>query len=813
VTYDNNATVIGALAQADSVQSSFTVPTGDDRLLVAFVTRDGNNSSTSSITYNGQNLSLQLHQQGDVGINAEIWYLALECGVAINSSISANFSTSGGALPDVIVAAATFQNVDQNVTFGDAENQAGQGSIGPTFNFSTSDTSGLLIGTISTDVPSGMISISPNSADQVEIYETSVPGNNNSGQGSIKVTSGGTDDMSWVFTNFTEWAAVGLELLASDGDGDGVPDCDDLCPADPLKTDPGICGCGVPDTDSDGDGTADCVDLCPSDSLKIDPGICGCGTPDTDTDSDGFADCIDNCPDASNSDQADLDSDGVGDACDNCPANANVDQSDIDGDGIGDYCDPDHHVLRVMDPDSNILWEVNDEGQTGSITLRDSSIAPPVTDDKIYAVDGILHYDGQAIAPVVSLTPMVLDGLGQIATPLTVQNGTGSAIISTGSLDGILSTNNTENGIEAISNGSDGFRASSNGATGFKASSNGTTGFKAMSNGTDGFEASLNDVDGFRSINNTNNGFTSSSNGNYGFHALDNTNTGFFSEDNSTTGFQSEGNFGGFNAQFNIGYGFKARQGVINTSGFIANLCWAGFLASESEFFGVNAYQGLSDGVAAIGNAGDGFRAFQNNQHGILSLENGGDAGYFSGDVTITGDLSKGSGSFKIDHPLDPQNKFLYHSFVESPDMMNIYNGNVVTDGAGNAIVELPHYFEVLNMDFRYQLTVLGEFAQAIISEEIHNNQFTIRTDKPNIKVSWQVTGIRQDPYANAHRIQVEVEKPAEFKGYYIHPELYGGDFEQGFNYVLLGHKTPEEVNEEIQKLVKNSGGAPSERR
>ena len=236
-------------------------------------------------------------------------------------------------------------------------------------------------------------------------------------------------------------------------------------------------------------------------------------------------------------------------------------------------------------------------------------------------------------------------------------------------------------------------------------------------------------------------------------------------------------------------------------------------MASGSEFFGVNAYQGLDDGVAAIGNEGDGFRAFMNDGRGILSLENGGDAGYFSGDVTITGDLSKGSGSFKIDHPLDPRNKFLYHSFVESPDMMNIYNGNVVTDSDGNAIVELPHYFGALNMDFRYQLTVIGDFAQAIISEEIHNNQFAIRTDKPDIKVSWQVTGVRQDPYANANRIQVEVEKPAEFKGYYIHPELYGGDFKQGFNYVLLGHKTPEEVDKEMQELVKNTDRAPSERR
>ena len=76
-------------------------------------------------------------------------------------------------------------------------------------------------------------------------------------------------------------------------DGDSAADCVDGCPDDPLKTEPGICGCGVPDTDSDGDGTPDCDDLCPYDPNKITPGACGCGVPDTDSDGDGIADCND----------------------------------------------------------------------------------------------------------------------------------------------------------------------------------------------------------------------------------------------------------------------------------------------------------------------------------------------------------------------------------------------------------------------------------------------------------------------------------------------------------------------------------------
>jgi hypothetical protein len=143
------------------------------------------------------------------------------------------------------------------------------------------------------------------------------------------------------------------------------------------------------------------------------------------------------------------------------------------------------------------------------------------------------------------------------------------------------------------------------------------------------------------------------------------------------------------------------------------------------------------------------------------------------GNATITGNLSKGGGSFKIDHPLDPENKYLYHSFVESPDMMNIYNGNVTTDKRGLAIVTLPDYFEALNRDFRYQLTVIGQFAQAIVAREVKDKQFTIKTSTPNVKVSWQVTGIRQDAYANKHRIPVEEEKKGNERGTYLYPEAF----------------------------------------
>lgn len=160
----------------------------------------------------------------------------------------------------------------------------------------------------------------------------------------------------------------------------------------------------------------------------------------------------------------------------------------------------------------------------------------------------------------------------------------------------------------------------------------------------------------------------------------------------------------------------------------------------------------------------------------------------FTGDVTITGNLNvtgniaKGGGTFKIDHPLDPQNKYLVHSFVESPEMMNIYSGNATTDGNGFVTVKLPAYFEAANKDFRYQLTTIGTFAQAIVKEKISGNKFVIQTSTPNVEVSWQITAVRADKFANENRIIPEKEK--EIKGTYIHPELYGAGKESSETFV-----------------------------
>ena len=191
---------------------------------------------------------------------------------------------------------------------------------------------------------------------------------------------------------------------------------------------------------------------------------------------------------------------------------------------------------------------------------------------------------------------------------------------------------------------------------------------------------------------------------------------------------------------------------------------------------------GGNGGTGAIFQGGDGtIGGF--GVVGISGNTTGGgfdqEAGYFIGNVAATGEIDSGDSVAKMDHPLDPASKYLSHSAVVSSDMKTMYDGTVTTDASGQAVVELPDWFEALNRDFRYQLTVIGQFAQAMVATKIANHQFAIRTDKPNVEVSWQITGIRQDAWANAHRTPVELEKPDREKGFYLHPELYGAPQEQ----------------------------------
>lgn len=192
------------------------------------------------------------------------------------------------------------------------------------------------------------------------------------------------------------------------------------------------------------------------------------------------------------------------------------------------------------------------------------------------------------------------------------------------------------------------------------------------------------------------------------------------------------------------------------------------------EFAGVNGVVGATAGTGAgvIGFSSGGYGVVATS-HQIALLAHG--RAWVTQDLTVQGDIIKYGGAFRIDHPLDPENRYLSHSFVESPDMKNIYDGVVELDQAGSATIELPEWFETLNRDFRYQLTAIGAPAPELhVSAEIESGQFSIAGGAAGQRISWQVTGIRQDVWAEQNRIQVETDKPAGERGTYLYPEGFG---------------------------------------
>jgi hypothetical protein len=236
------------------------------------------------------------------------------------------------------------------------------------------------------------------------------------------------------------------------------------------------------------------------------------------------------------------------------------------------------------------------------------------------------------------------------------------------------------------------------------------------------------------------------------------------SSGNQNSAFSVSGKSGGFAPPNTLNVAtYASGDGVLVTSGVSSGqalrvLCTAGI--------GTDCY-----GVWAEGTSYGGL--FYGTTFGVVAK--GSVAGNFLGDVSIQGTLTKSAGAFKIDHPLDPANKYLTHSFVESPDMMNIYNGTILLDRNGEAWVTLPNWFEALNRDFRYQLTAIAVPSPNLyVAAEVSGNRFKIAGGQPGAKVSWQVTGVRHDAYADANRLAIEEDKPVEDRGYYLHPEIHG---------------------------------------
>lgn len=270
---------------------------------------------------------------------------------------------------------------------------------------------------------------------------------------------------------------------------------------------------------------------------------------------------------------------------------------------------------------------------------------------------------------------------------------------------------------------------------------------------------------------------------------------GVYGSNPSNSGVYGTGTYGVYGNGSSYGVFGKATTGLrgesTSTSGY-------GVFGYDSASSGsTRGVYGQADAAGITG--GHGVEGYSGSGVGVYGATSSGWAGYFDGNVSISkfaqvfgnfdhegnlatfqnqvwiyGTLSKPAGSFKIDDPLDPANKYLYHSFVESPDMKNIYDGVATLDARGEAWVDLPDYFEALNQEFRYQLTALGRSAPSLyIADEVSGNRFHIAGGGGGQRVSWQVTGTRHDAYAQAHRIPNEVEKTGDERGKYIYPELF----------------------------------------
>jgi hypothetical protein len=253
----------------------------------------------------------------------------------------------------------------------------------------------------------------------------------------------------------------------------------------------------------------------------------------------------------------------------------------------------------------------------------------------------------------------------------------------------------------------------------------------------------------------------------------------------------------------------------------------------DSEPPGVRGYSRLGRGVVgqghlaglwgrATGSGALGVRGESEHGHGVHGIGLTGVygysptshyAGWFLGNVHVAGTLTKVGGGFSIDHPLDATNKYLKHSFVESSERKNFYDGIVTLEENGEAWVDLPEWFEALNGDngdFCYQLTAVGGAAPNLhVGEEIYENRrFKIAGGEEGMKVCWQVTGSRKDPWAAANPFEVEQEKPEEERGRYMQPHLYGAPEDQMINPPELAPDNGE-VSSELPQIPETPPGTP----
>jgi hypothetical protein len=394
---------------------------------------------------------------------------------------------------------------------------------------------------------------------------------------------------------------------------------------------------------------------------------------------------------------------------------------------------------------------------------------------------------------------LCLSAIGVYGSSTTGDGVRGSSTVSNGrGVQGIANTGVGAVGVYGTSSSGDGVYGYSEAA--------GRFGVQGVSTGTDGAGVSgtantgLNAA-GVRGHSSTGLGVVGSSLGNnqMGVRGIANGTDGYGVYGSANNGPNAVGVYGVSNSGRGVhGSSFANNgSGVYGASNTGANA--SGVYGVSSSGYGVNGVSTAADGIGVYGraNAAEGISVFglttngigvagtSTSGDGVFGFSSGSRAGYFVGNVEVTGGCcASGAGTYRIDHPLDPENRYLYHAAVESPDMKNIYDGVAVLDASGEAVVTLPAWFEVLNRDFRYQLTAIGApMSDLYVAEEISGNSFKIAGGVSGMKVSWQVTGIRHDPYAEQNRVAVEQDKPANERGTYQHPREWAQPESKGVSY------------------------------
>lgn len=227
--------------------------------------------------------------------------------------------------------------------------------------------------------------------------------------------------------------------------------------------------------------------------------------------------------------------------------------------------------------------------------------------------------------------------------------------------------------------------------------------------------------------------------------------------------------------------GGAAALGAVTTVSSDTGLAIAGDFAASANG-GTNVF-GVAGSASGTGNS---------TKFGLFSSVSGNGplwAGWFNGDVNVSGTLSKGHGQFVIDHPLDPANKILRHNLVESPENLCVYRGKATLDANGRATVELPDYFPALTDEENatVYLTAVGE--QPSPASYRWNDEHSAVTvfGAPNAAVAYLVLAARDDPVIHQLARPVEEDKTDDNfgAGRLLYPEAFGHPEEMGVHFAL----------------------------